>query len=284
MAQRKAYAILIQAEPGLISIPGTTEDPVKTGISTADIAAGMCAAQSVLAALLRRTRTGEGATIEMSMREPTVEWMGHPLQTRRHTGQQPPRMRVSHPSIAPHDYSRPGTARCSSACRATTAGAIWSPRSSTRPSTPTTRPSSSTSRESGTAPRVTPRLPGRTRERTTADSTRDWPAPPARLPRSSSWPTLSSTPQLRARDRWRTIGTEFARVKALLPRRRSATSTRRWATFSALGQHTERVLLEAGLAPATADRVLHRGVSLNTVRRRRRGLTDSATHRLKGLS
>ena len=50
--QRKAYDMLIQAEAGLISITGTADQPAKTGIPTADIAAGMYAAQAVLAALL----------------------------------------------------------------------------------------------------------------------------------------------------------------------------------------------------------------------------------------
>ena len=65
LEQRKAYDMLIQAEAGLISITGTPETPVKTGIPTADIAAGMYASQAVLAALLRRCRTGEGATIDV---------------------------------------------------------------------------------------------------------------------------------------------------------------------------------------------------------------------------
>ena len=81
LEQRKAYDMLIQAEAGLISITGTPEEAVKTGIPTSDIAAGMYAAQAVLAALLRRCRTGEGATIDVSMLDATVEWMGHAVYT-----------------------------------------------------------------------------------------------------------------------------------------------------------------------------------------------------------
>ena len=77
LEHRKAYDMLIQAEAGLISITGTPDAPVKTGIPTADIAAGMYASQAVLAALLRRCRTGEGATIDVAMLDATVEWMGH---------------------------------------------------------------------------------------------------------------------------------------------------------------------------------------------------------------
>src|SRR3954464_6437507 len=40
---KKAYALLIQSEAGFLSITGTREEPVKAGISVADIAAGMYA-------------------------------------------------------------------------------------------------------------------------------------------------------------------------------------------------------------------------------------------------
>src|SRR4029079_11428320 len=100
-----AYDRRARPEPGVISITGTPETPVKTGIPTADIAAGMYCAQAVLAALLRRWRTGQGATIDVSMLEATVEWIGHGLYTQMHTGSQPPRMGLSHTSIASYDAS-----------------------------------------------------------------------------------------------------------------------------------------------------------------------------------
>src|SRR3954454_22407721 len=95
--------MLVQAESGLIAITGTPATPVKTGVPTADIASGMYCSQAALAALLRRWRTGEGATIEVSMLEATVEWMGYALYTQLYTGEQPARMGLSHSSIAPYD-------------------------------------------------------------------------------------------------------------------------------------------------------------------------------------
>jgi hypothetical protein len=44
-SDRKAYDLLIQCESGLVSITGTPDTPSKAGISVADIAAGMYAAQ-----------------------------------------------------------------------------------------------------------------------------------------------------------------------------------------------------------------------------------------------
>ena len=61
-ASKKAYDLLVQCEAGLLSVTGTPEAPAKAGIPAADIAAGMYAFSSILAALLRRERSGEGAT------------------------------------------------------------------------------------------------------------------------------------------------------------------------------------------------------------------------------
>ena len=47
----------------------------RTGISVADIAAGMYAYSGILTALLRRTRTQEGASLEVSLFDALGEWM-----------------------------------------------------------------------------------------------------------------------------------------------------------------------------------------------------------------
>src|SRR5215210_3458723 len=75
---KKAYDLLVQCEAGLVSVNGTPETPTKVGISVADIAAGMYAYSGILAALIRRERTGEGATLDVSMLESLGEWMGFP--------------------------------------------------------------------------------------------------------------------------------------------------------------------------------------------------------------
>jgi crotonobetainyl-CoA:carnitine CoA-transferase CaiB-like acyl-CoA transferase len=100
--EKKAYDLLVQCESGLLSITGTEETAVKVGISVADIAAGMYAYTGVLTALLRRGRTGEGATVEVSMLESLAEWMGFPLYYTLYGGSQPPRTGASHAAIAPY--------------------------------------------------------------------------------------------------------------------------------------------------------------------------------------
>ena len=99
---KKAYDLLIQAEAGLVSITGTEAEPVKSSISVADIAAGMYAYSGVLTSLFRRERTGEGATIEVSMLEALGEWMGFPLYYTMYGGSPPPRSGARHAAIAPY--------------------------------------------------------------------------------------------------------------------------------------------------------------------------------------
>lgn len=98
----KAYDALVQAEAGLVSITGTEEHPAKTGIPTADIAAGMYTYTGILTALFHRARTGEGATLETNLFDALVEWMGYPLCFTRYGGTRPTRAGTSHAAIAPY--------------------------------------------------------------------------------------------------------------------------------------------------------------------------------------
>jgi itaconate CoA-transferase len=100
--EKKAYDLLVQCEAGLVSITGTPETPSKVGISAADIAAGMYAYSGILSALFRRERTGEGATLEVSMLEALGEWMGFPAYFAGYGGEEPRRSGASHASIAPY--------------------------------------------------------------------------------------------------------------------------------------------------------------------------------------
>jgi itaconate CoA-transferase len=99
---KKAYDLLVQCEAGLVSVTGSADEPSKVGISVADIAAGMYAYTGVLTALLRRSQTGEGATVEISMLEALGEWMGFPMYYSWYGGRPPVRSGASHAAIAPY--------------------------------------------------------------------------------------------------------------------------------------------------------------------------------------
>ncbi len=99
---KKAYDLLIQSEAGYLSVTGTPDEPCKSGNSIADIAAGMYAYSSVLAALLQRQRTGEGSHIDVSMLECLAEWMGFPMYYAYDGASPPPRSGASHATIYPY--------------------------------------------------------------------------------------------------------------------------------------------------------------------------------------
>src|SRR5260221_7133896 len=107
-ASKKAYDLLVQCEAGLLSVTGSAEAPAKAGIPAADIAAGMYALSSILAALLRRERSGEGATIEVTMLEALGEWMGFPALFAAYGGSAPPRSGAHHATIVPYGPFKTG--------------------------------------------------------------------------------------------------------------------------------------------------------------------------------
>jgi itaconate CoA-transferase len=105
---RRAYDLLIQCETGLLSVTGTPDAPAKAGISVADIAGGMYAFSSILAALYTRERTGVGAALQVSLFESLTEWMAQPTYYAMYTGVPPARTGTSHATIAPYGAFRTG--------------------------------------------------------------------------------------------------------------------------------------------------------------------------------
>ena len=261
MEQRKAYDMLIQAEAGLIAVTGTPQTAVKTGIPTADIASGMYCSQAILAALLRRWRTGEGATIEVSMLEATIEWMGYALYTQMHTGRQPPRMGLSHSSIAPYDAfpTRDGQiligVQNDSGWRTLVTEVLDVPEAAGDP------------RFATNVERVRYRsecdalVAAQTARWSTAELDARLAAAGIPAAQVKQLDQVVGHPQLRARDRWRTIGTEHARTEALLPPATFTGTEACMGDVPALGQHTRALLIESGLDAAAADDAIRRGVA-----------------------
>ncbi|MBO8179173.1 MAG: CoA transferase [Archaeoglobus sp.] len=73
--ERPAFDQLIQGEAGIISYTGTRETPCKINVPITDLLASMYGAYAVLAALLRREKTGEGMEIDVSLFDCAVTMM-----------------------------------------------------------------------------------------------------------------------------------------------------------------------------------------------------------------
>lgn len=105
---KKAYDLLIQCESGLLSITGTEEAPSKVGISVADIAAGMYAYSGILSSIIKRSKTGKGEILDISMLESLGEWMGYPLNYSLYGGSEPKRTGAQHATIYPYGPFKTG--------------------------------------------------------------------------------------------------------------------------------------------------------------------------------
>jgi itaconate CoA-transferase len=99
---RKAYDLLVQAEAGLLSVTGSGDEAARTGVSIADIAAGMFAYSGILTALFVRATSGRVAPVSVSLFEALAEWVGQPAYYAHYSGTPPPRTGARHATIAPY--------------------------------------------------------------------------------------------------------------------------------------------------------------------------------------
>ena len=84
------YGIGQEMLAGFPSMTGHSADqPAKSGINHGDPITGIHAAGAILAALLRRRRTGRGAFIDLSQQESTINFMGEHLLGHQMTGENP---------------------------------------------------------------------------------------------------------------------------------------------------------------------------------------------------
>ena len=76
LAKRVAHDLSIQAESGVVSLNrGNDGEPGILGLPAADMAGSLMALSGILMALLRREKTGQGDTLDISMQDGLVAWM-----------------------------------------------------------------------------------------------------------------------------------------------------------------------------------------------------------------
>jgi len=94
--------IVVQAESGIMSATGYEDGPpTKVGFTIIDAACGHALCHGILAALLRRSRTGRGDVVRLSLYEMALHLQTGPLCEYMATGVQPPRPGNSAPLSAP---------------------------------------------------------------------------------------------------------------------------------------------------------------------------------------
>jgi len=105
-AAQPAYDFLIQAMGGLMSVTGERDDkpgggPQKVGIPIVDLSTGVYAALGILAALLRRTQTGQGEYIDVAMLDVQVGLLANQAMNFLLGHRVPRRTGTAHPNIQP---------------------------------------------------------------------------------------------------------------------------------------------------------------------------------------
>jgi len=244
---RKAYDLLVQCEAGLVSVTGTPETPSKAGIAVADIAAGMYAYSTILAALFRRERTGEGAAIEVSLFEALAEWMGFPAYYAMYGDKEPARSGANHASIAPY-----GPFTCADG--ETVFLGIQNEREWEKfCEVVLERPElAEDARFSGNSDRLANREAldeeieetfGRLEAERVIEKLEEAGIANARL---RSVREFLDHPQLRARDRWREVGSPAGPIHALLPPAAISGAEAVMAPIPEVGEHTASILSELG--------------------------------------
>ena len=102
-AHRPGYDLVIQAEAGLMAINGEEgTPPLKFGVAVVDLMTGMYAAQAVLAALYRKSRTGRGRQIELALYDCGLTINGYYALDAMLLGHDTQRYGNAHPSIVPY--------------------------------------------------------------------------------------------------------------------------------------------------------------------------------------
>ncbi|WP_432478017.1 CaiB/BaiF CoA transferase family protein [Nocardioides sp. GXQ0305] len=256
----KAYDLMVQAEAGLLSVTGTPEEVAKVGISVSDIAAGMYAYSSILAALLERGRTGRGAHLDVSMLEATVEWMGFPLYYAYDGAEPPPRAGAAHATIYPYGPWTAGDG-------VVVMMAIQNEREWQRfcdrflgdASLATREEYASNSARNHHREQLGAVIAARFARLTGEEATRMLAEVPVAHARVSTMAEVWDHPQLAARGRWHRVATPAGEVPSLAPPG-PVTGAPRMDPVPELGQHTRTILSELGYAEAEVDALAADGV------------------------
>ncbi len=104
---RAGYDYAVQAMGGLMSVTGERDDlpgggPQKVGVAVADLFTGMYATVAILAALRHRDATGQGQSIDMALMDAQVAMLANLGANYLVTGKPPRRAGNAHQNIVPY--------------------------------------------------------------------------------------------------------------------------------------------------------------------------------------
>jgi len=249
-AQKKAYDLLIQAESGVISITGTSEQPARVGISLADICTGTYAHQGILAALLRRERTGQGASVKVAMLEALAEWIHYPMYRAAYGNLPWVREAASNPLVAPYGAHRTGDGQVIFGLQNDREWATFARDVLRRPELADDPRFAANKSRVANRPELTALIEAQFTTMSSQDVIAALDRAGIANGRLNEPMDVWNHPQLAARDRWREVNTPGGPIRALLPPFTFGDFEAVMGDVPALGEHTDAVLRELGYADA----------------------------------
>ena len=211
----------------------------------------MYAYTGILSALLLRGKTGKGSHIDVSMLESLAEWMNYPLYYAFDGAPPPPRTAASHASIYPYGPFKAGDGgtvmlglQNEREWKGFCEGVLKDAALATDP-----RFESNARRNEHRDALTVIILDvfGKLTAQQVVQRLDDAQIANARM---NDMAELWAHPQLKARERWQSVGSPAGDIPALLPPGRSNAFDYRMDPVPAVGQHTEAILRELGQSDA----------------------------------
>jgi len=248
---KKAYDLLIQSEAGFLSVTGTPDEPSKAGASVADIAAGMYAYSSILAALLLRATTGEGSRIDVSMLESMVEWMGYPMYYAFDGAPPPARSGAAHATIYPYGPFPAGDGgTVMLGLQNEREWRVFCERVLRQPELAEDPRFDANSRRTANRAALRDIIVAAFARMSADEVIAALEEAQIANARVNDMASVWNHPQLAARGRWAEVGSPAGMLPALLPPGASSAFAARMDAIPALGQHTAGILAELGYGDA----------------------------------
>jgi itaconate CoA-transferase len=253
LSHKRAYDLLAQSEAGACAVTGYPGAPAKPGPPMADISTGLYSALSILTLLYSRDcrpNTGRhGNAVTVSLFDTMTDLMGYPLTYTQHSGVDQQPLGMSSPAVAPYGAYR--TAGGQTVVLGTTNDAEWQRLSR-----------DILQRDDLADDGRFASNAGRVAHRNILDEAiGDWCARHdlEHVQKTADAAGIGNArynvpsevlvhPQLTARNRWRQVDTPAGPISALLPPPVISGYQPAMGPVPGLGQHTDSVLTELGIA------------------------------------